>query len=153
MAAVSSVIATNRFSEAAAGGGIDFTSTTWRAALFLKDTWTPDKDDDFISGIVSAGADEVSGGIYARQTLGSKSVTRDDANDLAYATCATISFGAIAAGITQDDYNTLVIFRFVTNDTDSWLGLIALLDATYSTDGAAIDFTINASGLYTVAQA
>lgn len=153
MAAVSSVIVTNRMCLALAQGDVDFTTGTYQAALFLKDAWTPNKDDDFIQSITTAGADELSGGTYARVTLGSKSVAQDNTNDDAQTTCATVNFGAIAAGITQDDYDTMVIFRFVTGDSDSWPALIYLLDAVYSTDGVAIQFTINADGLYEVQQA
>lgn len=147
MASITSVIVHNRLCYELARGNANWESDTWRAALFLKDTWTPNVDDDFVQTAITAGADELSGGGYARVTLSSKSTSLDDTNDRALLDCAEISFGAVAAGGAQDDYDTLVIYRFVTNDTDSWLAFTYSFDAVQTTNGTAITVAPNTLGI------
>jgi hypothetical protein len=100
------------------GLGFDWTTDPVRALLVDADTWTPNRDDDFVQTILSAGAVEMSGGSYARDTLTTPTVGLDDPNDRAVWSGDPFNFGTVTG---TDPYDTMVIYRFVTNDTDSWL--------------------------------
>lgn len=147
MPSVSSVIVHNRLRYELGRGNANWQSNTWRGALFLKGAWTPDADDDYVQTIVTAGASELSGGGYARVTLGSKTVTLDDPNDAAPWSCAVLDFGIIAAGGAQDDYDALVVYRLVTDDTDSWLAFTYQLDSVVTTSGIEVVFSPSTSGI------
>lgn len=123
-------------------------STDTIKALLLKGTgYTFDKDHDAPDNLTPA-SNEVSGGSYARQTLGTKSGTVDDSNDLGYWSCGTITFTAVPAQ-GGSNVTALVIYEHVTNDTDS--RLIAYFDTgtgfPLTPNGGDITVTISASGL------
>lgn len=92
----------------------DFTTDTIRAML-LDNTYTPDKDHDFVADVVAA---ELAGAGYARETLTTKARTVSDANDRIEYTADDPDFGAVAVGETAQ---YMVVYKFVTNDADSIL--------------------------------
>lgn len=100
------------------GLGFNWQTADVRALLVNADTWIPDVDDDFVQSILTAGADEMAGGSYARELLTGRTVAKDDANDRALWDGNSLDFGVITG---TDAYDTLVLFTFVTNDSDSWL--------------------------------
>lgn len=129
-----------------AKGTAVFTTDTLKAALVLRSTWTPSKSDAFVATATAAGAVELTASGYARQTLGSKTESVDSTNHRVLLSCATIDFGTMAAA---QSYDRLLLFKQVTNDTDSWL--IAALDVgSLTTDGVSRRFVLNAAGLYQI---
>ncbi len=95
----------------------DITSTTMKAALLRSTgTYTLNPDHAFMADLFSNGAVEISVASYLRQTLGSKTVTQDNANDRAVFDFADIDFGALEVGQTVA---AVVFYEHVTNDSDS----------------------------------
>lgn len=94
--------------------------TDWIAAdiraLLVSGVITIDPDDVFVADFLAAGAQvELTDGTYARQTLGTKTVTQDDAADRGEADSANIDFGSLD----NETPSGILIFRFVTNNADS----------------------------------
>jgi hypothetical protein len=81
--------------------------------LLLK-TYVIDSDDNLVNDLVP-GTNEVTVAGYSRQALTGETVTEDDTNDFAYLD-ATDPTWTLATGETVVG---MVMYRFVTNDTDS----------------------------------
>lgn len=128
-------------------GDLILSSDTIKAMLLKGTSYSFDKDHDAPTDLTPA-SNEVSGGSYARQTLGTKSGTVDDTNDLGYFSCGTITFSAVPAQ-GGSNVTALVIYEHVTNDTDS--RLIAYFDTgtgfPLTPNGGDITVTIAATGL------
>lgn len=125
-----------------------FTTITARALLLKGAGYTPSKDHDFVADL-TVGTNEVAGAGYSRQTLGSKTATIDDGGDYVVYDAADPNFGTIAAGETVTG---LVVYRFVTDDTDSIL--LAYYDITdTATNGTPFVATLHANGLVRLRQA
>jgi len=107
-------------------------------ALLLK-SGTPTKDTQFVNEI-SAG--ELTGSGYARVTVGSRSITKDTANDWILLDCADIAFAAIASGETV---TWCVIFYDTGSDATSPV-LICIDPTDTATNGGTITIT-TASGV------
>jgi hypothetical protein len=90
-------------------------SLSWTAdtvrTLLVDATYVYDADDNFVSDI----SGELNDASYARVTLGNKSVTEDDTNDLASLDADPADYGAL----TNETPAGIVVFKFVTNDADS----------------------------------
>jgi hypothetical protein len=86
--------------------------------LLLRDTGTYvfNQDHDFVADIFANGGVEITVASYARQTLGGKVITLDDANDRSVLDFNDIAFGNLEAGQTVA---ALVFFEFITNDAAS----------------------------------
>jgi len=128
-------------------GDLILSSDTIKAALILTTpSYTFNADDDAPSSWVSS---EAAGGSYARQTLGTKSGTVDDSNDLGYWSCGTITFTAVPVQAGTSTIKALIIYEYVTNDTDS--RNIAYFDTgtgfPLTPNGGDITVTIAAGGL------
>lgn len=137
----------NRGKLIALDSSLNLTSDTIRV-LALKGTgYTFDPDHDFVTDL-TPGSNEVSGGSYARQDLGTKAVNVDDTNDRAEFTAAATTFSAVPAQ-GGSNVTALVVFKFVTNDTDS--PLIAYIDTgtgfPLTPNGSDITVTWNAEGV------
>lgn len=101
-----------RFSNAA-----DILSGTIRALLLRSTgTYSFNPDHNFVADLFSNGAVEISVASYARQTLGTKSITEDDTNDRTVFTCADLNFGTLESGQTVSG---IVFYEFITNDAAS----------------------------------
>ena len=83
-------------------------------ALLLTGSVTINPDHATVAAVVGANT-EASDGSYARQALGSLTVTQDDTNDRAAFDAATIDFGALD----NETPTAILIFLQVTNDADS----------------------------------
>lgn len=125
--------------------------STWdvRAALFDSATWTPSKADAVLLDITGAGAVEVTATGYARVALVSQVATLDGGGHRELLDSAVIDFGTIDSG---DPFDTLVLFTFVTNDSDSWLLSSFDLGAQTTTDASPTRFIPNTDGIYRLAQ-
>ena len=98
-------------------GGFDPVNDTIHCLLLDALTTTPDDPDhEFVADIV---ADEGADGTYSRQTLGTKTGTRNDTDDRWEFDCANIVYSSLAGG-----FGTVlmaIIYTLVTNDAASWL--------------------------------
>lgn len=122
----------------------DFASGDYRALLLKGSGYTVNRDHDYVSNLTPA-SNEVAGSGYAREVLASKTRTIDDTNDRITYDAADPDFGTIATG---ESVTGMVVFKQVTNDSDSIL--IAYFPLT-STDTAAIApfvVTLGTSGLF-----
>lgn len=107
----------NRFFERLATANLDFddAGTVIRCLLERStSTYTPDKDHDYVSDL--SGLVEISVASYARQTVASKAVNIDDANDRVELDFADVSFGALESGQTV---LALIFFQQVGGDDGS----------------------------------
>ena len=124
-----------------------FATNTYKVLLLKGSGYTPNKDHDFVSDLTVA-SNEVAGSGYSRQTLASKTRTIDDTNDRITYDAADPAFGSIVAGETV---SAMVMFRFVTNDSDSILiGYFDLTDTP--TDGNPFTVVLGANGLVYIDQ-
>lgn len=103
-------------------GPAEYLAGTIRAMLVTA-SYTPNKDHDFVDDV---NANEVSDASYARQTLGTKTVTVVDASDRYEFRSATIDFGAL----TNVTFRYMVLYRQIGGDdtTPANDNLIAVLD-------------------------
>lgn len=130
--------------ELLVSAGLDWVAAPVKAALVAKNTWTPDATDGFMQDVLDAGAVEVAAAGYARVALTTAVVVSGpdvfaDADDFSFD-------GPPAFG---DDYDTLLLFLDVTDDTDS--PVLAALDlGSHTTDGLPIDFTVDVEGLLNI---
>lgn len=104
--------------------------------MLVKSSYTFNKDhltvDDGSAN--DPASHELAVGGYARQALGSETVTRDDTNDFAYLDADDVPFGALAAGET---IGGAVLFRHT--GADNTAPLIAFYDLTDTpTNGSTI---------------
>lgn len=130
-----------------------FDAGTYKALLVRStSTYSPDKDHTTISGLT--GLVEISVASYSRQTITTPTITADNTSDLVKVDCDDISFGSLESGQTV---KAIIIYRFVTNDTDSIPLLYIDTDSgsllPRALGGGAFTVQINASGLLTFAQA
>lgn len=138
-------------------GTIDWDTSVFRAMLERStSTYSPNKDHVDVADLTNFV--EITSSGYSRQTIATPTVTQDDLNDRVELGCATVNFGNVAAGQTA---KAIVLFQQVGGsdatpaddilvayiDTDSG----ALLPVT--TGGGAFTVTINAEGLFQLAQA
>lgn len=122
--------------------GADVNILTGTAKLSLHtNTYSPNRDtDDFYNDATN----ELSGNGYARQTLGSKTVTYDTASDQVRFDCADVTF-SFSAGNTWR-YGVVAIDTAGADTTDPLYGLLTWdSDQTVST---TYTLTIDAAGLF-----
>lgn len=122
-------------------GTIDYLTDTIGIMLTLS-SYTMNPDDNFVTTII---ASEVTAAGYTRQTLGTKTVTKDNTNNRAVFDGADVTtFGNLAAGQT---IGGIVIFKNTGADATSVL--IAFLDtADTPTNGSAVGATWAATGIF-----
>lgn len=125
----------NRGKFIIADSSLVWTSDTIRA-LLVDSTYVYDPDDNFVSDI----AGELTDGSYARQTLGTKSVTEDDTGNQAIMLAAPIDFGALD----NETPEGLVLFKLVTNDADS--PVISFHDAGFGAAANGAGYVVNGEG-------
>lgn len=146
-----------KFLEGLANGTIDFDAAGTVVRCMLErstSTYTPNKDHDYVSDL--SGFVECSVASYARQTVASKAVNIDDANDRVELDFADIAFGNLETGQTVD----ALVFYVQTGGDDSSASddvLIAYIDTATglpaTLGGGAFNVTINAEGFLQLAQA
>jgi len=129
----------NEFKKQLGLKAVDLVGDTFKVAL-MPSTWTPniDTQDDWSD----ISAQEISGNGYAQQTLGSKTWTRDDANDKVVWGAATASFGPASGGPIAA--RRAVIYDDTT--TPKYLVAHCLLDATNqdvsAPDGVSLEVSL-----------
>jgi hypothetical protein len=130
---------------AIACGEIAFDSADIRLLLVMSDT-TADTDEDAATIDAITTLDEYDGDAYVRKAFAGETVTEDDTNDRAEFSADPVTWTALGVGTRQAV--GMVIFLFVTNDTDSIP--IAYVDTGgFPFDGNGLDvlMTPNAEGL------
>lgn len=124
--------------------GYVWTSGDPWAAMFLADTWVPDKGDGSVLAVTAAGAIEVAAPSYLRVPVTSPVKVLDGIGHRGLLDSAIIDFGTPETGF---DFDTLLIFELVTDDSDSWL--IAAYDVgAQTTDGGSQRFVPDTDGLF-----
>lgn len=95
----------------------DIVAGTLRA-LLLRSTgaYTYNPDHNFVADLFSNGAVEISVASYVRQTLTTKVITKDDANDRSVLDFDNVAFGSLEAGQTC---SAVVFYEFITSDAAS----------------------------------
>lgn len=127
-------------------GTFVWTTTPVECAVFLKDGWAPNKSDAVLLDAQTAGATELVGGGYARTSILTPTKNIDSGGHRGLLGGAVIDFGAITAG---QDFDTLVLFVVVSDDTDSWM--LSAHDVGFqTTDGTPLRFVPNGDGFYQV---
>lgn len=125
---------------------VTFASDTIR--ILLVTTYTFDPDPDTISGITMTEASDASytgQGATGRLTLAGKSRTVNDTDD-------RVEYDATDPVWTALDNETIVggiIFKFVTDDTDSIPLAYCELTSPAVTNGSDFTFQFGATGIYT----
>ena len=124
----------------------DFDTGDYRI-LLVSATTTADTEDDaeFIASITTL--DEVAATSYARLTLAGEVVNEDLPNNRGEFDANDAAFGALGNGM-NDTLDGAVLFRFVTNDADSFL--IAHIDTggfPKTTNGGTFTIQWNAEGI------
>lgn len=124
---------TNEGAESLQDNSIVWASDTIRARL-VDSAVTPTKDDTSMTGYTGIGTD---------QTLGSKTRTKDTANDRIVYDAADPTWTAVAGGSTV---GWVVVYKFVTNDAGSTP--IFVVDVTnIATNGGDITWPISTDGI------
>lgn len=108
----------NKAKKGFVDGTIDWDGDTIKVML-VGETYTPDKDHNFVSEVVST---ELSGTGYERKSLENKTVVQDDVNDVAKVDADDITWESIQAGTAKG----MVVYKQGSSDTDSIL--IAYID-------------------------
>jgi hypothetical protein len=113
--------------------------------------YTPNKDHAFVDSITAATSKELSGTGYTagfggsgRKTLASKTVTIDDANDVAFFDAADLTWTGIDAGTVA----YLAVIKEVSSDADSPILCIVDVEPNVITNGGPYDVTWAADGIF-----
>lgn len=128
-----------------AHGTLDLDSDTLKVALVMTNTTADtEKDKATLSGFTTL--DRGDGTNYADKTLASVTDTEDNTNHRAYIDCADVTWSALGAG--TRNYQGAVVYKFVTDDTDSIP--VAYIDSggfPFAGNGGDVTMQINAAGL------
>lgn len=118
---------------------IDFLNDTIKVML-VNSAYAHNPDSEFVSDIV---ANEVAGA--TRQTLGSKTVTKDNTNDRSVFDGADVTFPSVTAGSTVGG---AVVFKDA-GGADSGNTLLAFVElADTATNGGNIGVAFHANGIF-----
>lgn len=134
-----------------ATGAANLTTLDTRIALLkmpASTTCDTQRDVSTLSGFTTLG--ELVATNYARKTLAGEAVTQDNTNNRAeFSVTSPITWTALG-GATNDTIGAILLFAFVTADSDSWP--IAYIDNAGSgfnltTNGSDFSINVNAEGL------
>ncbi|HEU0020870.1 MAG TPA: hypothetical protein VFR55_04255 [Dehalococcoidia bacterium] len=140
-----------------ATGEVDVIADTIKIMALEGDTGE-NKDDEFVGGVITAGAVEVTSTGYTggfagagRLTLGSKTLAVDQANDRAEFDCANPAWTGISQAAAETWVGFLII-KEITNDAAS--PVLAHIDTAtglpLTPNGSDITLTVDAEGLMQV---
>jgi hypothetical protein len=138
---MASVIYTH-FKAKSAKGLIDLDADDIRAIL-VKTTTTVDTEPDteFISGFTTLA--ECDAASYARVALTGETVNTDTGNDRAEFTASNIVWAALGAGNTLQG---VLLYKHVTNDTDSMPIAFIEFSSNFVTNGGGLTVAPNSEG-------
>ena len=126
-------------------GTIDLNTHDIRAALCMTNT-TADTDADVDTVATITTLDECDSTGYARITMTGEAVNLDDLNDRAEFDAADLSFTGLGGNATRAIQGVL-IFKFVTTDTDNVPICFVDFTADIPTTATQIDVPWNAEGI------
>ena len=141
-------MATHVFNEAKRAilaGEIDLNAHDIRIALLMTNTTADTENDGIVNVDDFTTLDEFDGANYVRKALTTEAVNKDDANDRAEFDADDVTWTALGAGTRS--IAGILVFKFVTADTDNvpiaWLEF----SSVKTPDGS--DFTVqwNAEGI------
>lgn len=123
-----------------------------RAALVMSNTTADTEKDgiDFMDDFATL--DECDDSGYARVALGSEASNVDNTNDRAEFDASDISFAGLSGNATRNAVG-VVIYKHVTNDTDSVPIAFIEFSAPVANTSTQIDVSWNAEGILQAAQA
>jgi len=145
-------LTTNKLRQLLLNAGVDLLNDTVKVML-VGTGYTPDPDHDYVDSITGGTSKELSGTGYTggfggsgRKTLGSKAVTKDNANDVSYFDAADVTWTAIDAGTV----GFVAIIVEGTSDADSPLLCVVDVSPDVATNGG--DYTVQwaAGGIFDV---
>lgn len=135
---------------ASASPALNLLSDTIKVIL-LGTGYTPNKDHQFVADL---GANELSGTGYVagfggsgRKTLASKTVTKDDTNDVAFFDAADVTWAGINAGTA----GFVAVVKEVNSDADSPVLAIVDVSPDVATNGGDYTVTWAADGIFKIA--
>ena len=124
--------------------------------IICLDTTTVDTEEDVLlmNGFTTLA--EHAGTNYARKILGTKALSRDDANDRAEFDCADVTWTALGAG--ASDMAGVLVYLHVTDDTDSiplaWIDTVSGSPSfPLPSNGGDFTYAVHADGLFHLANA
>ncbi len=124
---------------------IDFDVDTFKVALVMTNT-TADTEEDTATISAFSVLDEMDGSGYVRKTVSTPTVSEDDPNNRAEFTFDAITWTALGDGTRQ--VAGFVLFKFVTNDSDS-VPIAYINSGGFPVSPGGLNFTItpNAEGV------
>ena len=119
--------------------------------------YVPDKDHNFLDAFTGGGGVEISVAGYARRTLTSTAINKNDALDQTELDCNNVAFGSLEAGQTVQ---ALIIYAQIGGDDSTPEDdiLLARIDTDsgailpVALGGGAFNITVNGQGLFKVSQ-
>lgn len=135
----------NEFKRASAAGELDLNAHDIRVLLVMTNTTVDTQNDgiNFVNGFTTL--DEMDGTNYARKTLANEAVNKDDANDRAEFDADDVVWTGLGNGTRQ--IQGALLFRFVTNDTDSVPIAFVEFLSTINPGGSDLTIQWNAEGV------
>lgn len=131
-----------------ATGALNLSTADLRTILVMTNTTADTQADvDTISAFTTLDQFDgtVNGGAYARVALTGETVTEDEANNRTALDCDNFTYTALAPGTRPIAGH--VVYRHVTNDTDS-IPLMWIDDGMpFTPQGTDVTFNVNAAGL------
>lgn len=131
-------------------GTVDWTGATDVEVMLVDDTYVFDPDQNFVDEGGGTGpiADEISTTNYARQNLGTRTLTEDDTNDRVVFDAADFSIAALGPASGGPTIGGAIIF-VNAGGADTANPLIAFIDLTDTTvNGATFTIQWSASGIF-----
>jgi hypothetical protein len=116
-----------------------------RAILCMSNTTADtEKDADTISGITTLDESDATG--YARVALTGEASNIDDTNDRAEMDANDVVFSGLSGNATRD-YQGVLLYRHVTNDTDSVPVVFVEFSSTVTKNATSVTIPWNAEGI------
>lgn len=146
-------ITTNKLRQLLLNTGINLLTDTIKVIL-INSSYTPDPDHDFVNSVTDTTSKELSGTGYVagfagsgRKTLASKTVTKDNTNNVAYVDAADVTWSGINAGTV----GYIGVIKEVTTDADSPLLCVIDVADTVTNGGDLTAQWAAADGLFKIA--
>jgi len=135
----------NNFKRALMAGEIDMDTDDVRGVLCMTNT-TCDTDDEqtLMNGLT---LDESDATGYARIDMAGLTITQDDANNRAEFDATDLSFSGLSGDATRD-YQGVLIYKHVTDDTDSipWF-FVEFTNTPVAKEATQVDVPWDAQGI------
>lgn len=136
----------NNYKRAIAEGELDMVSDDIRCALLMTNTTADTENEKSLMNAFTT-LDESDATGYARVSLASQAVTQDASNNRAEFDAADISFTGLGGDATRD-YQGVLIYKHVTNDTDSIpLAFIEFSNQPLAKEASQVNVPWNAEGI------